>query len=74
MNILSKALKTYPYLNYENTPNGELIFLIGNTADFDWLYSPGFIPGYYNDKDNLNDYVFDAVIMPGSSVSPVFNS
>jgi|GEM_PF-2698784 len=67
---------SFPFLSviYENSSKGEDIFLIGHPADFNWLYSPGFITGYYNDKDSLNDYVFDAEIMPGSSGSPVFNS
>lgn len=67
---------SFPFLNvnYENTYKGADVFLIGHPAEFDWLYSPGFITGFYNDKDSLNDYVFDAEIMPGSSGSPVFNS
>lgn len=60
-------------VNYCFAPKGQEIFLIGHPADFNWLYSPGYITGILSDKDSLKDYVFDAAILPGSSGSPLLN-
>lgn len=66
---------SFPFLEvvYDDAPKGQEVFLIGHPAEFNWLYAPGVITGYLNDKDSLKDYVFNSEVMPGSSGSPLFD-
>ncbi len=72
-NVLTNKKQPYLSLAKDMPMKGDMVFIIGHPMDYDWVISRGFINGFVNSSDGINQLLLDVTIMPGSSGSPVLN-